>query len=158
VIRGGGWLKDAADARLATRNLRAQMASQCYSIGIRIVRNSWPVEVSKPAIIDPEINGPNVTKNTYQGSALEQSFVQAGPKRDRVSQSGAQFRLNRISSARLRLTCLATAPTPWGFLGNSGPRGSRRSWSECPEGNERPDTLTCLSLRESTKRRHGSFG
>jgi formylglycine-generating enzyme required for sulfatase activity len=40
VIRGGCWLKEAADSRLATRSLRAKMASQCYSIGVRIVRNN----------------------------------------------------------------------------------------------------------------------
>jgi formylglycine-generating enzyme required for sulfatase activity len=40
VIRGGCWLKEAADSRLATRSFRAQMASQCYSIGIRMVRTS----------------------------------------------------------------------------------------------------------------------
>jgi formylglycine-generating enzyme required for sulfatase activity len=38
VIRGGCWLKEAADSRLATRSLRAKMASQCNSIGVRIVR------------------------------------------------------------------------------------------------------------------------
>ena len=68
MIQGGGWLKDAADARLATRSLRSQMASHCFSIGIRIVRNSWPVEVSKPAIIDPEINGPNVKVGKTKGT------------------------------------------------------------------------------------------
>lgn len=61
--------------------LGTRMASQCYSIGIRMVRNSWPVEVAKTAIIDPEIKGPNVTKITYMGSAIEQPFVQTGPKR-----------------------------------------------------------------------------
>jgi formylglycine-generating enzyme required for sulfatase activity len=80
VIRGGCWLKEAADSRLATRSFRAQMASQCYSIGVRIVRNSVPVGVTKAAVIDPEIKGQNVTKITYQGSAIEQPFVQAGPK------------------------------------------------------------------------------
>lgn len=39
VIRGGCWLKEAADTRLATRSFRAQMAFQCYSIGLRIVRS-----------------------------------------------------------------------------------------------------------------------
>ena len=79
VIRGGCWIKDAANCRLATRSYRAQMASQCFSIGIRIVRNSWPVEISKSAI-DPEINGRNVSKITYQVSSLVQSFEQTGPK------------------------------------------------------------------------------
>ncbi len=36
VIRGGGWIKDAANCRLATRSYRAQMASQCFSIGFRL--------------------------------------------------------------------------------------------------------------------------
>ena len=62
VIRGGCWLKEAADSRLATRSFRAQMASQCYSIGIRIVRNSVPVAVGNAAAIDPEIKGENVKK------------------------------------------------------------------------------------------------
>ena len=79
VIRGGCWIKDATHCRLATRSYRAQMASQCFSIGIRIVRNSFPLEDSKPAI-DPEINGRNVSKITYQGSSSEQSFEQTGPK------------------------------------------------------------------------------
>ncbi len=79
VIRGGCWLKNAANSRLATRSYRWQGASQCYSIGIRIVRNGWPVEASKPNIA-PEINGQSVTKITYQDSSLERSFVQTGPK------------------------------------------------------------------------------
>jgi len=79
VIRGGCWIKDAANLRLATRSYRAQMAYQCFSIGIRIVRSSWPVEASKPNI-DPEINGQSVTTITYQGPDLERSFVQTGPK------------------------------------------------------------------------------
>ena len=79
VIRGGCWFKEATRCRLATRSYRWQGASQCFSIGVRIVRNSWPVEVSKPAI-DPEINGRNVSKITYQGSSSEQSFEQTGPK------------------------------------------------------------------------------
>jgi formylglycine-generating enzyme required for sulfatase activity len=33
VIKGGCWMKEAADTRLATRSLRAKMASQCYSAG-----------------------------------------------------------------------------------------------------------------------------
>jgi hypothetical protein len=37
-------------------------------------------EVSKPAI-DPEINGGNVSKITYQASSSERSFEQTGPKR-----------------------------------------------------------------------------
>ena len=80
VIRGGCWFKEATRCRLATRSYRWQGASQCFSIGFRIVRNSWPVEVSKAAI-DPEINGQSVTAITYQGSDLEQSFEQTGPKR-----------------------------------------------------------------------------
>ncbi len=79
VIRGGCWFKEATRCRLATRSYRWQGASQCFSIGVRIVRNSWPVEVSKSAI-DPEITGRNVSKITYQGSSSEQSFEQAGPK------------------------------------------------------------------------------
>jgi formylglycine-generating enzyme required for sulfatase activity len=79
VIRGGCWFKEATRCRLATRSYRWQGASQCFSIGFRIVRNSWPVEVSKPAI-DPEIKGQNVTKVSYQGPALEESFEQIGPK------------------------------------------------------------------------------
>ncbi len=79
VIRGGCWFKEATRCRLATRSYRAQMASQCFSIGVRIVRNSWPVELSKPNI-DPEINGHNVTRVSYQGPALEESFEQTGPK------------------------------------------------------------------------------
>jgi formylglycine-generating enzyme required for sulfatase activity len=83
VIRGGCWIKDAVNCRLATRSYRAQMASQCFSIGIRIVRNSWPVKISKPSI-DPEINGQSLSKITYQGSSaeqlFEQSFEQTGPK------------------------------------------------------------------------------
>jgi formylglycine-generating enzyme required for sulfatase activity len=79
VIRGGCWFKEATRCRLATRSYRAQMASQCFSIGFRIVRNSWPVEDSKPAIA-PEINGRNVSKITYQGSSSEKSFEQTGPK------------------------------------------------------------------------------
>jgi formylglycine-generating enzyme required for sulfatase activity len=79
VIRGGCWIKDATHCRLATRSYRAQMASQCFSIGIRIVRNSWPVEIAKSAVA-PEINGQSVSKITYQGSSLEQSFEQTGPK------------------------------------------------------------------------------
>lgn len=39
VIKGGCWLKGAADVRVATRSFRAQMAFQCYSIGVRIVRS-----------------------------------------------------------------------------------------------------------------------
>lgn len=79
VIRGGCWIKDATHCRLATRSYRAQMASQCFSIGIRIVRNSWPVEVAMPAI-DPTISGQSVTTITYQGPDLEHSLVQTGPK------------------------------------------------------------------------------
>jgi formylglycine-generating enzyme required for sulfatase activity len=83
VIRGGCWFKEATRCRLATRSYRWQGASQCFSIGFRIVRNSWPVEVSKPAI-DPEIKGQNVTKVSYQGSSPEkslgQSFEQTGLK------------------------------------------------------------------------------
>ena len=79
VIRGGCWFKEATRCRLATRSYRWQGASQCFSIGFRIVRNSWPVEVSKGAI-DPEITGLNVSKITYQDSSLEQSFEQIGPK------------------------------------------------------------------------------
>ena len=79
VIRGGCWFKEATRCRLATRSYRAQMASQCFSIGIRIVRNSWPIEVSKPAI-DPEINGQNITMVSYQSSSSEESFEQTGPK------------------------------------------------------------------------------
>jgi formylglycine-generating enzyme required for sulfatase activity len=83
VIRGGCWFKEATRCRLATRSYRWQGASECFSIGVRIVRNSWPVEISKSAI-DPEINGQSVTKITYQGSSpeksLEQSFEQIGPK------------------------------------------------------------------------------
>jgi formylglycine-generating enzyme required for sulfatase activity len=78
VIRGGCWFKEAARCRLATRSYRWQGASQCFSIGFRIVRNGWPVEVSKPAI-DPEIKGPNVTKISYQSPDLEKSFEQTGP-------------------------------------------------------------------------------
>ena len=80
MIRGGCWLKEAADSRLATRSFRAQLASQSNNFGIRTVRNRWPVGVSKPAIINPEIDGPNVTDLTYQGSAIEQPSVQTGPK------------------------------------------------------------------------------
>lgn len=79
VIRGGCWFKEATRCRLATRSYRWQGASQCFSIGFRIVRNSWPVEVSKGAI-DPEINGLNVSKITYQGSSPLKSFEQTGPK------------------------------------------------------------------------------
>lgn len=79
VIRGGCWFKEATRCRLATRSYRWQGASECFSIGFRIVRNGWPVEVSKPAI-DPEIKGQNVTKVSYQGSTSEQSFEQTGPK------------------------------------------------------------------------------
>ena len=49
-------------------------------------------------------------------------------------------------------------PTSWEFLGNSAPRGSRRSRSESLVGNEKPGLLTFLTLWASTKRRHGSFG
>lgn len=79
VIRGGCWFKEATRCRLATRSYRWQGASQCFSIGFRIVRNSWPVEVSRIAI-DPEIKGQNVTKVSYQVSSSEQSFEQIGPK------------------------------------------------------------------------------
>lgn len=79
VIRGGCWFKEATRCRLATRSYRWQGASQCFSISIRIVRNRWPVDVSKPAI-DPEIKGQNVTKVSYRGPALEESFEQTGPK------------------------------------------------------------------------------
>lgn len=79
VIRGGCWFKEATRCRLATRSYRWQGASQCFSIGFRIVRNSWPVEVSRQSI-DPGINGQNVTKVSYQGSSSEQSFEQTGPK------------------------------------------------------------------------------
>lgn len=79
VIRGGCWFKEATRCRLATRSYRWQGASECFSIGFRIVRNSWPVEVSRAAI-DPEIKGQNVTKVSYQGSTSEQSFEQTGPK------------------------------------------------------------------------------
>ncbi|MDX1963033.1 MAG: SUMF1/EgtB/PvdO family nonheme iron enzyme [Pirellulales bacterium] len=78
VIRGGCWFKEAARCRLATRSYRWQGASQCFSIGFRMVRNSWPAEVSKPAI-DPDINGQTVTKISYQGTDIEKSFVQTGP-------------------------------------------------------------------------------
>ena len=80
VIRGGCWFKEATRCRLATRSYRWQGASQCFSIGVRIVRNSWPVEVAKPAI-DPEINGRNVSKITCQGSPSERSFEQTDSKR-----------------------------------------------------------------------------
>jgi len=76
VIRGGCWLKNAAYCRLATRSYRWLGASQCNSITIRIVRNSWPVAVSQPANIDPEINGLNVTRITYKDSSIEKSFEQ----------------------------------------------------------------------------------
>ena len=80
VIRGGCWFKEATRCRLATRSYRWQGASQCFSIGFRIVRISWPVEVASVAI-DLEIKGKNVTKVSYQGSTSEQSFEQTGPKR-----------------------------------------------------------------------------
>ena len=80
VIRGGCWFKEATRCRLATRSYRWQGASQCFSIGVRIVRNSLPVEVAKPAI-DPEINGRNVSKITCQGSPSERSFEQVDSKR-----------------------------------------------------------------------------
>lgn len=80
VIRGGCWLKDAAESRLATRSFRAQMASQCNSIGVRIVRNSVPVGVTTAPVIDPEIKGGTVSKITYEGAGIEQQFVQTGPK------------------------------------------------------------------------------
>jgi formylglycine-generating enzyme required for sulfatase activity len=80
VIRGGCWFKEATRCRLATRSYRDRTASQCFTIGFRIVRNGWPVEISKSAI-DPEINGQNVTKVSYQGAAHEKSFEQTGPKR-----------------------------------------------------------------------------
>ncbi len=80
VIRGGCWFKEATRCRLATRSYRWQGASQCFSIGFRIVRNGWPIEVSKAAI-DPEIKGQNVTKVSYRGASAEQSFEQTGPKR-----------------------------------------------------------------------------
>jgi formylglycine-generating enzyme required for sulfatase activity len=83
VIRGGCWFKEATRCRLATRSYRWQGASQCFSIGFRVVRNSWPVEISRAAI-DPEIKGSNVSKISYQGSSPEeslvQSFEQTGPK------------------------------------------------------------------------------
>ena len=83
VIRGGCWFKEAARCRLATRSYRWQGASQCFSIGVRMVRNSLPVEVAKSAI-DPDIDGLNVSKVTYQGSSpaesLVQSFEQTGAK------------------------------------------------------------------------------
>jgi formylglycine-generating enzyme required for sulfatase activity len=91
VIRGGCWFKEPTRCRLATRSYRAQMASECLSIGFRIVRNGWPVEDSKP-VIDPEIRGQNLTKVSYKvssgvssgGSAsenpLEDSLEQTGPK------------------------------------------------------------------------------
>ena len=79
VIRGGCWFKEATRCRLATRSYRWQGARDCFSIGVRIVRNSWPVEVSKPTI-DPEIKGQNVTKVSYQGPELVESFEQIGPK------------------------------------------------------------------------------
>ena len=79
VIRGGCWFKEATRCRLATRSYRWQGARDCFSIGVRIVRNSWPVEASKPAI-HPEIKGQNVTKVSYLGPALEESFEQTGPK------------------------------------------------------------------------------
>lgn len=40
MTRGGDRLKGAADPHLATRSLRAQMASQCFSIGIRMCSKS----------------------------------------------------------------------------------------------------------------------
>ena len=79
VIRGGCWFKEATRCRLATRSYRWQGARDCFSIGVRIVRNSWPVEVSMPAI-DPELKGQNVTKVSYRGPELEESFEQTGPK------------------------------------------------------------------------------
>lgn len=79
VIRGGCWIKDATNCRLATRSHRAQMASQCLSIGVRIVRHGWPMEVSKPSI-DPEVDGRNLARVSYKGHALEESFEQTGPK------------------------------------------------------------------------------
>jgi formylglycine-generating enzyme required for sulfatase activity len=79
VIRGGCWFKEATRCRLATRSYRWQGASQCFSIGFRMVRHSLPVEVAKLAI-DPEINGQNVTKVSYQDSSSEKSFEQIGPK------------------------------------------------------------------------------
>ena len=91
VIRGGCWFKEATRCRLATRSYRWQGASQCFSIGGRIVRNNWPAEVSKPAI-DPEINGRNVSKITYQDSSLAQSFEQTGPK----SWMSGEFAYNEV--------------------------------------------------------------
>ena len=79
VIRGGCWFKEATRCRLATRSYRWQGASQCFSIGVRIVRKSWPEEFSRPAI-DSEINGGNVSKITYQGPSSEQSIEQTGPR------------------------------------------------------------------------------
>ena len=80
VIRGGCWFKEATRCRLATRSYRWQGASQCFSIGFRMVRNSLPLVVSRP-VIDPEINGQNVARVSYQGSSSERSFEQTGPKR-----------------------------------------------------------------------------
>ena len=79
VIRGGCWFKEATRCRLATRSYRWQGASQCFSIGFRIVRNSWPVEIFKSAI-DPDIKGQNVTKISYRRSSFVQSLEQTGPK------------------------------------------------------------------------------
>jgi formylglycine-generating enzyme required for sulfatase activity len=56
VIRGGCWMKDADNCRLATRSYRAQMAFQCFSIGLRIVYNDGPLPVPAAANSDPVNN------------------------------------------------------------------------------------------------------
>ncbi len=99
VIRGGCWFKEATRCRLATRSYRWQGASQCFSIGVRIVRNSWPVAVSKPAI-DPEINGQSVSKITYQGSSPEESFVQSFEQTGPKSWMSGEAVYNEVTLAR----------------------------------------------------------
>ena len=79
VIRGGCWIKRAADTRLATRSYRAQQASQCFTIGFRIVRNDSAVEPMMTPL-DPGITGRNVSKVTFRGASSERSFEQTGPK------------------------------------------------------------------------------
>ena len=124
-----------------------------------MIKISTRVYVAPPELLTWRKRKPRAEARGYQNAAAPQPI--AGLPSIRCET--ATFSLAWYEEAICQgygdgLICLATTPASWKFLGNSGPRGSRRSRSEYPEGNERPGSLTSLTLRASTKRRHGSFG
>jgi hypothetical protein len=57
------------------------------------------VELAKAVIIDPEFKCLDVTKITYQGSAIEHPFVQTGPKRGAADKPAASYTRRNSSTS-----------------------------------------------------------